>query len=189
VFTRRLAVAVALIAGVVGSQGPEFAEQYRQRMGGALDELKRIVAQFDAVAAHQGLTTPQALSRLDQNAEPLAQEQGQDMMETIARAERLEGDLEATRSAGPLRRIYVMGKDFDPDLARGTLDNYEPAVPLSLEAVAAAGLAAILGWAATHLAAWPIRRARRPSGRPATERAGARTPVSRSSVRLAMRQP
>jgi hypothetical protein len=37
VLTRRLAVAVALIAGVIGSQGPDFAEQYRQRMGGASD--------------------------------------------------------------------------------------------------------------------------------------------------------
>jgi hypothetical protein len=36
VFTRRLAVAVALIAGVIGSQGPEFAEQYRPA-GGASD--------------------------------------------------------------------------------------------------------------------------------------------------------
>jgi hypothetical protein len=68
VFTRRLALAFALIAGVIGSQGPEFAEQYRQRMGGALDELKRIAAQFDAAAARQGLTTPQAVGRLEQNA-------------------------------------------------------------------------------------------------------------------------
>jgi hypothetical protein len=74
VFTRRLAVAVALIAGVIGSQGPEFAEQYRQRMGGALDELRRIVAQFNAAAARQGLTTPQAVGRLEQNTEPLARD-------------------------------------------------------------------------------------------------------------------
>jgi hypothetical protein len=44
VFVRRLALAIALIAGLLGSQGPEFAQQYRQRIGGALDELKRIVA-------------------------------------------------------------------------------------------------------------------------------------------------
>jgi Protein of unknown function (DUF2937) len=166
VFTRRLAVAVALIAGVIGSQGPEFAEQYRQRMGGALDELKRIVAQFDAAAARQGLTTPQAVGRLEQNAEPLAREQGQNMVETIARADRLEEELEAMRSAGPLKRIYVMAKDFDPEIARHTLDNYEPAAPLSLEAVVAAALAAISGWAGMHLVAWPIRRAR-PPPRPA----------------------
>jgi hypothetical protein len=174
VFTRRLALAVALIAGVVGSQGPEFAEQYRQRMGGALDELKRIAAQFDAAAARQGLTTPQAVGRLEQNAEPLAREQGQNMEETIARADGLEEELEAMRSAGPLKRIYIMTKDLDPQIARHTLDNYEPAAPLSLEAVMAAGLAAVWGWAATHLVAWPIRRARRP---PAS---GDRTVVTRT---------
>jgi hypothetical protein len=162
VFTRRLAVAVAVIAGVIGSQGPEFAEQYRQRMGGALDELKRIVTQFDAAAARQGLTQAQAVGRLQQNAEPLAQEQGKDMVQTIARANRFDKELEEMRSAGPLKRIYVMAKDFDSEIARHTLDNYEPAAPLSLEAVVAAGLAAISGWAATHLVAWPIRRARRP---------------------------
>jgi hypothetical protein len=101
VFTRRLAVAVAFIAGIIGSQGPEFAEQYRQRMGGALDELKRIVAQFDAEAARHGLTPPEVVGRLEQNAEPLAREQGQDMVRTIARADRLEEELEAMQSAGP----------------------------------------------------------------------------------------
>jgi hypothetical protein len=180
VFTRRLALAVALIAGVIGSQGPEFAEQYRQRMGGALDELKRIVAQFDAAAARQGLTTPQAVGRLEQNAEPLAREQGQDMVQTIARADRLEEELEAMRSAGPLKRIYVMAKDFDPEIARHTLDNYEPAAPLSLEAVVAAGSAAICGWAATHLVAWPIRRVRLRPRRTQDERRAAERPHLRA---------
>jgi hypothetical protein len=157
VFARRLAIAIALLAGFIGSQGPEFAEQYRQRIGGALDELKRIVAEFDAEAARESLTPPQAVGRLEQNADPLARERGEDMAQTIARADRLEEELEAMRTAGPLKRIYVMAKDFDPEIARHTLDNYEPAAPLSVEAVAAAGLAAIWGWAATHLAAWPIR--------------------------------
>jgi hypothetical protein len=58
VFVRRLALAIALIAGLVGSQGPEFAQQYRQRIGGALDELKRIVADFDDEAAREGLPWP-----------------------------------------------------------------------------------------------------------------------------------
>jgi hypothetical protein len=92
----------------------------------------------------------------------LAHEQGQNMEETIARADGLEEELEAMRSAGPLKRIYIMAKDLDPQIARHTLDNYEPAAPLSLEAVVAAGLAAVWGWAATHLVAWPIRRPRRP---------------------------
>jgi hypothetical protein len=31
---RRLALAIALIAGLIGSQGPEFARQGRARLGG-----------------------------------------------------------------------------------------------------------------------------------------------------------
>ena len=42
-FVHRLALAIALLAGLIGSQGPEFAPQYRQRLGGAVEELNRIV--------------------------------------------------------------------------------------------------------------------------------------------------
>ena len=45
---RRLALAIAVLAGLIGSQAPEFAQQYRQRLGGALEELNRIVSEFDA---------------------------------------------------------------------------------------------------------------------------------------------
>jgi hypothetical protein len=47
-FARRLALAIAVLAGLIGSQGPEFAQQYRQRLGGTLEEIKRIVSEFDA---------------------------------------------------------------------------------------------------------------------------------------------
>jgi hypothetical protein len=158
VFVRRLALAIALIAGLVGSQGPEFAQQYRQRIGGALDELKRIVADFDDEAAREGLTPPQAIVRLEGNSDPLASRRGRDMAQTIARADRLQERLDAMQWSGPLNRLFVMAKDFDPVTAQRTLDGYEPAAPLSLEALTAAALAAIWGWAATHLFAWPIRR-------------------------------
>ena len=157
-FVRRLAVAIGLIAGLVGSQGPEFAQQYRQRIGGALDELKRIVAAFDDEATREGLTPPQAIMRLERNSDPIASERGRDMAQTIDRAGRLQEQLDAMQSSGPLNCLFVMAKDFDPEIAERTLDGYEPAAPLSLEALTAAGLAAIWGWAATHLFAWPIRR-------------------------------
>jgi hypothetical protein len=156
--TRRLALAIAVIAGVIGSQGPEFAQQYRQRMGGALDELKRIVAEFDAETARERMTPSAGVERLEANSDPLARERGEDMAQTIDRARRLEEQIQAMASAGPLKRLYVMVKDFDPQIARRTFDDFEPAAPFSFEAATAAGLAAAWGWAATHLCAWPFRR-------------------------------
>jgi hypothetical protein len=155
---RRFALAVAVVAGLIGSQGPEFAQQYRQRLGGALEELDRIISEFDAEAKRQDLTPTQGLRRLEDNDDPLASERGEDMAEAIDRANRLTEQLAAINSGGPLTRLYAVAKDFDPEIARSTLDNYEPAAPLTLGALAAAGLAAFWGWAATHLLAWPFRR-------------------------------
>ncbi len=157
---RRIAWAVAVIAGLIGSQGPEFAQQYRQRIGGALDELRLIVAQFDDETARENLTPLEGLRRLQTNSDALARQRGEDMAPIIARADRLQEQLSAMSSAGPLLRLYVLAKDFDPQIARRTLDNFEPATPLTLEALTAAGFAALWGWAAARLCAWPIRRLR-----------------------------
>jgi hypothetical protein len=169
-FVRRLALAIALLAGLIGSQGPEFAQQYRQRLGGGLDELNRIVSEFDGEVRQHSLTRAEGLSRLEANSDPLARERGQDMDKAIARAKRLNEQIEAMNSSGPLTRLYVVATNFDPEIAHSTLDNYEPAAPLSLGALTATGLAALWGWAATRLVAWPFTR---------------RSPATRSQSRAA----
>jgi hypothetical protein len=80
------------------------------------------------------------------------------MGRAIDRAERLDRQIEALNSAGPLMRLYVVATNFDPEIARSTLDNYEPAAPLSVDALTAGGLAALWGWAATRLVARPFSR-------------------------------
>jgi Protein of unknown function (DUF2937) len=47
---RRLALAVGVVCGLIATQAPEFAQQYRQRLAGAVDELSRVVKTFDAEA-------------------------------------------------------------------------------------------------------------------------------------------
>jgi Protein of unknown function (DUF2937) len=154
---RRLALAIAVLAGLIGSQAPEFAQQYRQRQGGALEELNRIVSEFDAEIQRQSLTRAGAL-RLEDNTDLLARERGEDMGKAIERAARLNEQIEAMNLASPLMRLYVVATNFDPEIARSTLDNYEPAGPLSVGALTAGGLAALWGWAATRLVAWPFSR-------------------------------
>ena len=88
-FARRLALAIAVLAGLIGSQGPEFAQQYRQRLGGALEELNRIVSEFDAEVRRQNLTRAEGLKRLEDNDDPLARQRGEAMTAAIERARRL----------------------------------------------------------------------------------------------------
>ena len=161
---RRLALAIAVLAGLLGSQGPEFAQQYRQRLGGALEELNRIVSKFNGEVQRQNLSRAEALKRLEDNTDPLARERGEDMGEAIERAARLNAQIGAMNSAGPLMRLYVVATNFDPEIAHSALDNCEPAEPLSVGTLAAGGLAALWGWAATRLVAWPFSRRSRLRG-------------------------
>jgi hypothetical protein len=118
----------------------------------------QMVSEFDAEVQRQNLTPAEALKRLEDNSDPLARERVEDMSKAIARAERLDEQIQAMNSAGPLMRLYVVATSFDPEIARSALDNYEPAEPLSLGALTAGGLAALCGWAATRLIAWPFSR-------------------------------
>ncbi|MEW5424944.1 DUF2937 family protein [Amorphus sp. 3PC139-8] len=142
---RTLTLAAALFCGVVGSQVPEFAQQYRQRLSGAVDELRAVVASFDADAERVGYTRPQALAALARAGDPFPRERAKSMQETIERYERLSRQQVAFRSAGPFARIVVLAEDFDPTLADAAWADYEPGVPTTMEGAVAGGIGAGAG--------------------------------------------
>ena len=153
-----MALAIGLLCALVGSQISEFAQQYRQRLGGALDELNRVVAQFDAEAEAQSLTRAQGIERLKGNADGLASERGLAIERDVARAGRLARQKEAFQNGGPVTRLASLIANFDPATATQTIADFEPAAPLTFENLVVAGLALLFGMGATHLVAWPIRR-------------------------------
>lgn len=143
---RRLFFALAVLAGLCASQLPEFAQQYRQRLGGAIDELSRIVADFDREAASHGLARDTALARLKTNADPLAAGRAVAVAETAARLDRLSWQRDAMTRATPLRGLAVALTELDPTVARGAMQDYEPALPLTTEGL----LAALVGFLAFY---------------------------------------
>lgn len=159
--SRTLALAVGLTAGLAASQAPEFSQQYRQRLGGAIDELQTVVGRFDQDARQYGLDRSAAIARLSGNVDPLAQKRAQDARLNAARLEDLVAQRDAMAEAGPFKRVFVMMRDPDPAVLQGTVGQFEPAVPLTTEgaATAAAGLAG--GWAFVRLFALPFGRRRR----------------------------
>ena len=187
--TRRLALAIGLLCGLIGTQWPEFSQQYRQRLGGALDELRRIVAAFDAEAASRSLTPAEGVARLKDNADPLARERGADIEGDIARQARLERrDRGVAATPARCDRLIVDGAATSIRRPPSrTLRDFEPAVPVTAESLVVGALALIWGWGATHLCAWPIRRrlrARRAAGR---SRRGVRRRPAARTARLAGR--
>ncbi len=158
---RRFALAVGLLLAVVFSQGPEFVQQYRQRLGGAIDELGRVVAQFDAETRSQALTRDAGIARLRGNADPLAQARGGDIEAAIERQHGLEAQQRDFESAGPVSRYWVFAARLDPDLARQTYAIFQPAVPVTPSGFVAGACGLVLGYGGVGIATSPFRRRRR----------------------------
>ena len=157
---RRFALAIGLVLAALASQLPEFTQQYRQRLGGALDELRTMVAQFDRDAADQSLTPDQAVARLSGSADPLVQGRGRAAAEVASRAARLQRQREAFATSGPLSEYAVLAEDFDTEIARHALSDFRPALPVTTGGFVAAALGFLVGWTLTHLAGRPLRRRR-----------------------------
>jgi hypothetical protein len=132
---------------IVLSQFPEYAQQYTQRLGGAVDELRVITEDFDRAAELGGLDRTQALARYNASNDEFLAGRGTSMTATFQRYEDLSTALARIEGAGPLERLQSMPVYLDTDIGRRTLENYRPAMPVTIEGV----LYALAGFVAGYL--------------------------------------
>lgn len=138
------------LAGAAGlSQFPEFSQQYTQRLAGAVDELSRVVEDFDRSAAALDLSREEALAAM--TGSDFVERRRADMERALDRHDRLRADLALLRSAGPFTRAYRIAHFDDSDLARRTAADFKPALPLTFEGVTFAATGLILGMLAVGL--------------------------------------
>lgn len=130
VIWRRASFCMAVGAGLAASQGPEFVQQYRQRLGGAVDELASLVKDFDAQSAQVGLTHQQALARLAADSEPVAQNAAGLVRERSERLANLQDQAKQLAQAGPLQQLGLLLVEADPQIARAAYRDYAPGLPL-----------------------------------------------------------
>ncbi len=159
---RTLTLAGGLAGAVTTSQFPEFSQQYTQRLGGAVDALGQVVADFDASAAASDLTRDAALVQMQ--GTPFLERRRADMTRSIARYERLSADLEALQYQGPFMRAYNAARLTDTEIARAAWKAYQPAVPVNFAGLVFAGVGFVLGGGAISalvgLLRVPFRRRR-----------------------------
>ena len=150
---------------IIVSQFPEYAQQYTQRLGGAVDELRIVIDDFDSGARGFGLSRDEALARYGASADQFLVDRGTAMQRTLARYDQLSGTLTRVQGAGSWERLRLLPSFFDTEVGGRTIDNFKPAVPVTLEGFAYAGIGAVVGyalvWGLTGLLLLPFRRRRR----------------------------
>ena len=160
---RRLIAGTGGVAlAIIFSQFPEYAQQYTQRLGGAVDELRVITEDFDRAAAEGGLDRSTALARYNASNDEFLAGRGTSMSATFLRYDMLSRTLAEIEGAGPAERFQSLPAYLDTDIGRRTLENYRPAVPVTMEGVLYAGAGFIIGYFArsglVRLFALPFRR-------------------------------
>lgn len=135
----------ALAGGLTASQYPEYAQQYQQRLGGAVAELGVVIDNFDIDAANQGLNREQALARYDTSTDQFLVERGTSISKTIARYENLKAHQQALIDAGPVEEFAAFTSHLDPKLLSDTLNVYKPAVPVTPSGLTFAGIGLLVG--------------------------------------------
>ena len=142
-----------MIAGIGGlglalvlSQFPEYAQQYTQRLGGAVDELRVITTEFDRAAEAGGLDRQAALERYNASNDDFLAGRGNSMTATFQRYDQLSTTLARIQTADAIERLQSLPAYLDTDIGRRTLESYKPAVPVTMEGILYAGAGFILGY-------------------------------------------
>lgn len=142
---RALTLAAGLTGAAALSQFPEFSQQYAQRLGGAVDELARQVARYEADASAQDMALGAYLEALAAEG-PLARTQSENIAEDVARHARLSEALAQLQGAGPFTRARLAGWMGDRQIAARAWQAYRPAAPLTFEGAMFAGAGFLIGW-------------------------------------------
>lgn len=141
---RLLALAAGLAGAGAMAQFPEASQHYVQRLAGAVDELSVVVADFDRSAQSAGLTRDEALAELSGSTFLAAR--NADMTRTITRYEALSSDLTLLREAGPVERALLLPARLDTEIGRRALEDFHPALPLTVSGAGFAGVGFLAGY-------------------------------------------
>ena len=139
--------ALCVVGAVAFAQLPEFIQQYRQRLGGHLDEARRQLAEFVAIASHAKLSLPQFIERTATNPDATVAQLGGVMRNAVLRVDQLTAAEAALSIASLWEKPFVFVRYIDKGIARATWEIYLPAVPTTGEGLiyALTGMLTLLG--------------------------------------------
>ena len=143
VFDRVLCV----VGAVTLAQLPEFIQQYRQRLGGHLDEARHQLAEFVTIAFHAKLSLQQFIERTSTTPDTTVAQLGGVMRNTVLRVDELAAAEAALNHASLWAKPFIFFRSIDAGIASATLEIYRPAVPTTVEGLiyALAGMLILLG--------------------------------------------
>lgn len=134
----------ATIGAMIFVQFPQFFAQYVQRLGGHLDEARRVVDEYTKAAAANHLTLNEYIKIHLTSNHNVFITTGKLLQELVERVHHLESSMAALKGASPWNRWWVFLRETDLGIARHTLADYTLGIPTTIEAIIYAVIGLIL---------------------------------------------
>jgi hypothetical protein len=167
---------VLLVAIVGGGLVPGFIAQYRQRLGGRLDQARLDLAAWQKVADQMFQGDLNQLIRYHAaSGDPAFHSEALVIQQLVASVQHLQ-EAVAALHGNLLQQASYLALHLDGSLAHATMSDWTPTFALSLEGLAFALLVALAVWLVFHALWWSSTRLLRG---PAQTRAAALRPKQR----------
>ena len=124
---------LCVLGAVLLSQGPEFMQQYLQRLGGHLNESQHQLVSFQGAATQAGVPLDKFIVQTSANPDAGVSHLGSVISATVARTTSLQAAHDTLLGASPWARPFVFLRHLDYEIARDTWSVYKPAVPVTIE--------------------------------------------------------
>ena len=143
-----------LVVGVIaGGTIPSFVAQYRQRIGGALDQGLRDLAPFQEIANQRYNGSMQALVQHHLNSTDVTfHSEGAAIAAMIESVQRLREAAQAL-NADLLHQLIYLVRAADLTMLSATWDIFKPSFGLSVDSLVLAGFVGVSLWL-TFIALW-----------------------------------
>jgi hypothetical protein len=155
-FVRGILDRIILVAGIVAAGCiPSFIAQYRQRVGGRLDQVLQDIAPFQEIANqfHHG-SLQELIQHHLASSDSTFHKEGAAILAMVNSAEQLKRALDALNTDLFHQLIYLLTK-IDPVIAHATWDIFSPSFNLTAESVVFALTVGVIIWLA-FFAVWYI---------------------------------
>ena len=151
-FDRLLLVAAVIAGGLL----PGFLSQYRQRLGGRLDQARLDLAPWQKIADqfyHGDLN--QLIQYHSQSQDATFHSEGAVIGGLAQQVQQLQDAVNALHGT-LMQQMEYLSRHADPGLLRATLGEWVPTFALSLEGISFAVLFALAVWLLFHLLWWGL---------------------------------
>jgi hypothetical protein len=133
-----------VLGAFMGSQIPEFMQQYTQRLGGHVDELSHLLKMVKQSAALSNKNMETYIQKFMTQGDPDFVHQGEFMSSLLSRWEQLSNSLARVMESSIWAKPYVFFTNVDGEIFTSTAKSFQSGFALTIEGVVYTAFGAII---------------------------------------------